>query len=78
MNTSNLPKTQRAWRAVKRGKPSEALVLQTDVPVPSLSPGEVLVKVQAAALNPVSVLSLSIQRTLGLILSNAVSEDGRL
>ncbi|KAJ8597885.1 NAD(P)-binding protein [Rhizopogon salebrosus TDB-379] len=53
MNTSNLPKTQRAWRAVKRGKPSEALVLQTDVPVPSLSPGEVLVKVQAAALNPV-------------------------
>ncbi|KAG2157418.1 NAD(P)-binding protein [Suillus clintonianus] len=51
--TSNLPKTQRAWRAVKRGKPSESLVFQTDVVVPSLSPGEVLVKVQAAALNPV-------------------------
>ncbi|KAG2158438.1 NAD(P)-binding protein [Suillus bovinus] len=49
----NLPVTQRAWRAVKRGKPSESLVLQTDVAVPPLSPGEVLVKVQAAALNPV-------------------------
>ncbi|KAG1754437.1 NAD(P)-binding protein [Suillus lakei] len=51
--TSNLPKTQRAWRAMKRGKPSESLVFQTDVAIPPLSPGEVLVKVQAAALNPV-------------------------
>ncbi|KAG1756458.1 NAD(P)-binding protein [Suillus paluster] len=51
--SSNLPKTQRAWRSVKRGKPSESLVFQTDVAVPPLSPGEVLVKVQAAALNPV-------------------------
>ncbi|KAG1826965.1 NAD(P)-binding protein [Suillus subaureus] len=49
----NLPKTQRAWRAVKRGKPSESLVFQTDVAIPPLSPGEVLVKVHAAALNPV-------------------------
>ncbi|KAG1891335.1 chaperonin 10-like protein [Suillus subluteus] len=49
----NLPKTQRAWRAVKRGKPSESLAFQTDVAVPPLSPGEVLVKVHAAALNPV-------------------------
>jgi NADPH:quinone reductase-like Zn-dependent oxidoreductase len=49
----DLPETQRAWRAVKQGKPSESLVFQTDVPIPPLSPGEVLVKVQAAALNPV-------------------------
>lgn len=38
---------------MKRGKPSESLIFQTDVAVPPLSPGEVLVKVQAAALNPV-------------------------
>lgn len=77
MNASNinLPKTQRAWRAVKQGKPSEALVFQTDVPVPPLSPGEVLVKVQAAALNPVSVLSLYI---LLNSCSNTLLEDGRL
>lgn len=49
----DLPETQRAWRVVKRGKPSESLVFQTDVAIPPLSPGEVLVKVQAAALNPV-------------------------
>lgn len=55
MDTLDLPKTQRAWRAVKRSKPSDALIFRSDVPVPPLSPGEVLVKVQAAALNPVSV-----------------------
>lgn len=49
----DLSGTQRAWRVVKRGKPSESLVFQTDVAIPRLSPGEVLVKVQAAALNPV-------------------------
>jgi NADPH:quinone reductase-like Zn-dependent oxidoreductase len=49
----DIPKIQRAWRTVKRGKPSESLVFQTDAVVPTLSPGEVLVKVQAAALNPV-------------------------
>ena len=46
------PKMQRAWRAIRRGAPSKALALQ-DIPVPTLSEGEVLVKVQAAALNPV-------------------------
>jgi NADPH:quinone reductase-like Zn-dependent oxidoreductase len=51
----DIPKIQRAWRTVKRGKPSESLVFQTDAVVPTLSPGEVLVKVQAAALNPVWV-----------------------
>ena len=76
MDAHSLPKIQRAWRAVKRGKPSEALVFQTDVPVPVLSPGEVLVKVRAAALNPVSVLSFYIHFPESV--SNATLEDGRL
>ncbi|EGN95474.1 hypothetical protein SERLA73DRAFT_186503 [Serpula lacrymans var. lacrymans S7.3] len=50
---SQLTSSQRAWTAVKRGSPAKALALQ-DVPIPSkLVEGEVLVKVQAAALNPV-------------------------
>ncbi|KAG2061671.1 NAD(P)-binding protein [Suillus hirtellus] len=56
----NLPETQRAWRSVKRGKPHESLVFQTDVPVPPLSLGEVLVRVQAAALNPVGWKLMSV------------------
>ncbi|KAH7924555.1 NAD(P)-binding protein [Leucogyrophana mollusca] len=52
--SSNIPTTQRAWRALKRGKPSEALAFQSDVPVPTkLKPGEVLIQIEAAALNPV-------------------------
>lgn len=37
-----------------QGNPEDALVLE-DIPLPKLNRGEVLVKVQAAALNPVSV-----------------------
>ncbi|RDB24078.1 Zinc-type alcohol dehydrogenase-like protein C16A3.02c [Hypsizygus marmoreus] len=51
---SEIPETQRAWIIERRGLPSKALTLRTDWKVPSkLKPGEVLVKVQAAALNPV-------------------------
>lgn len=51
---SEIPTTQRAWRIVRRGTPAEALVLDNNVPVPKNIPeGEVLVKIQAAALNPV-------------------------
>jgi hypothetical protein len=51
---NNIPAVQRAWTVVKRGKPANALVLRSDWPVPQkLEKGEVLVKVQAAALNPV-------------------------
>ena len=48
------PTVQRAWVIVRRGKPANALVLRSDWPVPQkLENGEVLIKVQAAALNPV-------------------------
>jgi NADPH:quinone reductase-like Zn-dependent oxidoreductase len=52
--TSQVPTTQQAWVAVRKGLPSEALEFRVDYPVPNLlADGEVLVKVQAAALNPV-------------------------
>ncbi|EIN07538.1 NAD(P)-binding protein [Punctularia strigosozonata HHB-11173 SS5] len=51
-----LPQTQKAWRVVRRGAPQEALEFNQAAPVPSpsdLKPGEIILKVQAAALNPV-------------------------
>lgn len=51
---SSIPNFQRAWTVVRRGKPANALALQEEWPVPKeLKEGEILVKVQAAALNPV-------------------------
>ncbi|KAF9477349.1 NAD(P)-binding protein [Pholiota conissans] len=48
-----IPDTQTAWVVVQQGTPSKALSLETDWPVSKqLKSGEVLVKVQAAALNP--------------------------
>ena len=48
-----IPTHQRAWMEVRRGVPKIGLELQTDIPVSTqLAPGEVLVKVRAAALNP--------------------------
>ena len=48
------PTVQRAWTVVRRGKPADALVLRSDWPVPQkLEKDEVLIKVQAGALNPV-------------------------
>ena len=52
---TDIPLTQRAWIVARRGTPAQALELRTDWPVPKLGEGEVLVKVQAAALNPVYV-----------------------
>ena len=47
------PDIQRAWTVVRRGKPANALQLKTDWPVPKkLEKGEVLVRIQAGALNP--------------------------
>jgi NADPH:quinone reductase-like Zn-dependent oxidoreductase len=52
--SANLPSVQKAWRIVRRGDPVTALVLDTHVPVPTKIPaGDVLLKIQAAALNPV-------------------------
>ena len=50
---SGIPTHQRAWMEVRKGAPKVGLELQTNVPVSTqLGPGEVLVKIRAAALNP--------------------------
>ncbi|KAJ2925233.1 hypothetical protein H1R20_g11882, partial [Candolleomyces eurysporus] len=50
----SIPAVQRAWVSVRKGIPSKSLELKTDWPVSkNLKPGEVLVKIQASALNPV-------------------------
>jgi NADPH:quinone reductase-like Zn-dependent oxidoreductase len=55
----SLPKTQRAWRVVRQGHPSKSLEFAQNAAVRSeLKDGEVLVKVGAAALNPVSVSAI--------------------
>ena len=52
-STLTIPKVQSAWKVVGRGHPTKAVVFDKNDPVPSdLKPGEVLVKVQAAAFNP--------------------------
>jgi NADPH:quinone reductase-like Zn-dependent oxidoreductase len=54
--TTQLPLKQKAWLVVRRGAPKDAVVFSDQVDVPSkLAPGEVLIKVQAAAFNPVFV-----------------------
>jgi len=48
-----IPQTQTVWRAVRKGTPATGLERDTSAPVSSdLAPGDVLVKVDAAALNP--------------------------
>ena len=55
-DTAQIPATQKAWVVVRRGKPERALELKKDAPVSTkLENGEVLVRVQAAALNPMYV-----------------------
>ncbi|KAJ8482337.1 hypothetical protein ONZ45_g14989 [Pleurotus djamor] len=52
--SSQIPTVQRAWLEVARGHPSVALRLKTDWPVPTdIKKDHVLVKIQAAGLNPV-------------------------
>lgn len=53
--TFSLPITQRAWRELRRGTPAESLELLKVPVMHNLAPGELLVKVEAAALNPVYV-----------------------
>ena len=53
-----IPEKHKAWLAVKRGTPAQGLRFDENVQLSSkLRPGEVLVKIQAAALNPVCVFS---------------------
>ncbi|KAF8321648.1 NAD(P)-binding protein [Clavulina sp. PMI_390] len=46
-----LPLTQQAWRAHTQGQPRKVITLD-EIPVPRPGPGQALVKVNAAALNP--------------------------
>ena len=49
---------QQAWRVLGMGDPWTVLALTSDIPIPyGLAEGEVLLKVQAAALNPMCVPS---------------------
>ena len=51
-----LPSVQTVWKIVRKGDPAKALVKEENAPVPNKIPeGCVLVKVQAASLNPVYV-----------------------
>ncbi|TFK19877.1 GroES-like protein [Coprinopsis marcescibilis] len=51
--SSPIPDVQKAWIEVTQGTPKQGLQLKTDWPVSKqLAPGDVLVKIQAAALNP--------------------------
>ena len=59
MASNTIPDIQKAWTVVRRGTPSTALKLDEKWPVPKqLAKGEVLVRVQAAAFNPVYVAFL--------------------
>ncbi|KAI0639459.1 NAD-P-binding protein [Trametes polyzona] len=72
---STLPTTQKAWRVTRRGKPQDVLAL-SDAPVPTkLRKGEVLVKVQAAALNPVGYKTMGLVPGFLLRRLNAVEFD---
>ncbi|PIL31907.1 hypothetical protein GSI_06611 [Ganoderma sinense ZZ0214-1] len=52
-----LSPTMKSWRVTASGEPAKVLQFG-DVPVPKLKKGDILVKVQAAALNPVGYKSI--------------------
>lgn len=71
--TANLPSVQQAWRIIRKGAPAKALILDLDFPVPTKIPaGEILVKVQAAALNPVYVTLILAQKLVSCRLTSLV------
>lgn len=48
-----LPTKMKAWLYSQYGKPADVLKLEADVAVPQVNDDQVLIKVVAAALNPV-------------------------
>ncbi|KAI0724610.1 NAD(P)-binding protein [Cerioporus squamosus] len=74
-NAAKIPTTQKSWRVVRSGEPAKALAF-TDNTVPSkLQKGEILVKVQAAALNPVGYKILGLLPGFVLKRANAYEFD---
>ena len=59
--SNSIPTTQKSWSVTASGEPEKVLKFG-DVPVPKPKKGEVLIKVQAAALNPVCVFPVFIVR----------------
>lgn len=53
MAASNPPATMRVWQYGSYGGGASALVLVTDKPVPKVTKGRMLIKIQAASVNPV-------------------------
>jgi hypothetical protein len=49
---TSLPTTTTAWRLQARGSPATQLALDKDVPIPELKPGQVLVAIEQASINP--------------------------
>ncbi|KAI0825077.1 NAD-P-binding protein [Trametes gibbosa] len=73
---AELPKTQKAWRVTRRGKTPQEMLALVDAPVPAkLKKEEVLVKVQAAALNPVGYKLMGLLPTVLLKRLDAVEFD---
>lgn len=48
-----IPTKMKAWLYSQYGKPADVLKLEPDIAVPQVSDDQVLIKVAAAALNPV-------------------------
>ncbi|KAH6919008.1 quinone oxidoreductase [Coprinopsis sp. MPI-PUGE-AT-0042] len=58
--TTSIPDTQKAWLQVGQGTPQNAMQMKTDWPVTkNVPPDKVLIRVQAAALNPVDHKTLA-------------------
>ncbi|KAL3526050.1 hypothetical protein ACH5RR_014422 [Cinchona calisaya] len=57
--TFNIPSKMKAWVYSQYGKPEDVLKLETDVAVPDVKDDQVLIKVVAAALNPIDPKRMS-------------------
>jgi len=56
VTTAPLPSVQAVWKIIRKGHPIKALVKDENAPVPTEIPeGCMLLKIQAASLNPVCV-----------------------